>query len=77
MTFSPVVVTPKSPWINEIAHLPYCTIIGLSKPKRTFSFSTVSGEIDGFNFNSAKGSTGESLIIKKLTSDTTIKRGIV
>ena len=30
LTFSPVEVTPKSPVTNDIAHLPYWTIIGLT-----------------------------------------------
>ena len=77
LTFSPVDVTPKSPRTNEYAHFPYCTIIGLSNPNLCLSLSTVAGETEGFNFNSANGSTGDNLIIKKLIKDTIISNGIV
>ena len=52
LTFSPFEVTPKSPFTKDNAHLPYCTIIGLSSPSLCRSFSTVTGEIDGFSFRS-------------------------
>ena len=76
LTCSPFEVIPKSPFTKDFAHLPYCTIIGLSNPKRSVSFWRVSLDTEGFNLNSAKGSTGDNLIIKKLISETIINKGI-
>ena len=40
------------------------------------SLLSVSCEIDGFNLSSARGSTGDNLIIKKLIKETIIRSGI-
>ena len=77
LTCSPFEVTPRSPFINDFAHLPYWTIMGLSSPRRSVSFCKVSFETEGFNLNSASGSTGDRRIIKKLISETIISNGIV
>ena len=63
--------------MKDLAHFPYWTIIGLSRPNLSVSFCKVSLETDGFNLNSAKGSTGERRIIKKLINETIISKGIV
>ena len=39
--------------------------------------SGISGDTDGLSFNSARGSTGDNLIMKKLIIDTIINSGIV
>ena len=77
LTFSPFDVTPKSPLTKDFAHLPYCTIMGLSNPSRCVSACNVSLDTEGLSLNSASGSTGESLIIKKLINYTIISNGIV